>query len=105
MHPSWHAAIQTNGIATPHEADAELEELQPSHVLFPPQMAPQRRDGGQPVVSVHDRVNDGVNDGAEEGLTRCHPFDANPPEEEHRGVMVDVQEGHLLEGKEWGKFN
>ncbi len=28
-------------------------------------------------------------------LTSGHPFDANPPDREHCGVVVDVQERHL----------
>ena len=28
-------------------------------------------------------------------LASSHPLDAYPPEEEHRGVVVDVQERHL----------
>ena len=32
------------------------------------------------------------------GLTQspCGPLDSNPPQEEHTGVMIDMQEGHLV---------
>ena len=32
------------------------------------------------------------------GLTQspCSPLDSNPPQEEHTGVMIDMQEGHLV---------
>lgn len=30
-------------------------------------------------------------------LSSCHPFDANPPQSEHSAMVVDMQEGHLVE--------
>lgn len=30
-------------------------------------------------------------------LSSCHPFDADPPQREHGAVVVDVQEGDLVE--------
>lgn len=30
-------------------------------------------------------------------LSSCHPLDADPPEREHGAVVVDVQEGNLVE--------
>lgn len=30
-------------------------------------------------------------------LPPCHPFDADPPEREHGAVVVNMEEGHLVE--------
>ena len=95
LDPARDAAVESDRVPAPDEADAELEELQPSHVLFPPQMSSEGRNGGESVVRVHDRMHDRVDDGPEGGLTRGYPFDPDPPEEEHRGVMIDVQKRHL----------
>ena len=29
-------------------------------------------------------------------LPSCYPFDSNPPEKEHGGMVVDMKEGHLV---------
>ena len=36
--------------------------------------------------------------GKEESLTLSsrHPLHANPPEQEHAGVVIDMEEGHLV---------
>ena len=41
-------------------------------------------------------MNDGVEHGGQQGISAGHPFHANPPQREHRRVMVHVQKRDLV---------
>ena len=45
---------------------------------------------------IHDDVDGGVNDGAGDGGAAGHIGAADPPEEEHGAVVVDVQERQVV---------
>ena len=49
----------------------------------------------QEVVGVHDDVDGGVDEGGLHGDPAGHEGDPDPPQAEHGGVVVDVQEGEL----------
>ncbi len=75
----------------------ETNQLHLCHVGLPPQ---KLLVGGahcsEKVVAIHEHMDERVEHGAEVGSTTRDPANTNKPKREHAGVMVYVQEGHLV---------
>lgn len=92
VHPQGKVAADAYRIYPHHQCNAELHQLDHGQVPLPPQMPldPGRVEGGEAVVGVHDDVHERVDHGRQERGSAGHPLDADPPEDEHATVVVDV---------------
>lgn len=78
-----------------HDGD-ELDHLQRSQVLLPPEVLLELRSHrGEQVVRVHDDVHKGIKQAEEGAVAARSKFDAEPHGHRHAAVVDDVQSGHL----------
>jgi len=55
-----------------------------------------RSHGTKHVITVHAYVHERIQQGAEERLATGRVFSTEPPVEDHRAVVIDVEERHLV---------
>ena len=73
-----------------------FSNLNESEIFLPPEkFSVGRTKGSSEVISVHEDVHEAVEHGAEERRTAGNVLDPDPPEAEHGGVVVDVEECQL----------
>lgn len=94
-----------SGKATPDEQtqdtvrqnQSELRQLEFSDVLLPPEELLVDADSREEVVEVHDSVDEAVEQRGEEGAPARHEHHRVPCHEGDGGVVVEVEEGDLVE--------
>lgn len=74
----------------------KLKQLPLRDVLLPPEVRPHGRDGRQTIVRVHEDVDEAVKCGAEVRVAAGDPVHHEPPDVEHAGVVVHVQDRDLV---------
>eukprot|EP00916_Digyalum_oweni_P003390 GHVL01006104.1.p2 GENE.GHVL01006104.1~~GHVL01006104.1.p2 ORF type:complete len:180 (-),score=11.73 GHVL01006104.1:277-816(-) len=76
--------------------NCKLSQLQSGEVFFPPQVwLPVGAKSRQAVVGVHHNVNCRVQQRVEKRLAASNKGHAQPPVEDHGGVVIHVEEGNL----------
>lgn len=74
----------------------KLDQLPLSDVLFPPEVGTHGRDRGQAIVRVHEDVDEAVERRTEVRMAAGNPVHDKPPDVEHSGMVVDVQDCDLV---------
>lgn len=97
-----HQMMETDSVAVSDENDDELNDLDGSDVLFPPNVL-LRFDYNNEVVPVHGDVNEAV-EGCGDPLDRDGVLQAYPAKEESHRMMIEVQEteGGFAKDNEYG---
>lgn len=74
----------------------KLYQLPLRDVLLPPEVRPHGRDGRQTVVRVHEDVDEAVKCGTKIRVATGDPVHHEPPDVEHGGVVVHMQDCDLV---------
>lgn len=92
----WETTWPNHSTRCLEHGEDELDQLALSDVLLPPQIRSDGRDGREPVIRVHQHVDEAVKRGAEIRVSTRHPVHDEPPDVEHAGVVIHVQERDLV---------
>lgn len=79
-----------------HDGQHELQQLPLSDVLLPPEVWTHGRDGRQTIVRVHEDVDEAVKCGTKIRVAAGDPVHHEPPDVQHGGMVVDVQDRDLM---------
>lgn len=97
LHPGREWAARVERVSGMADCHMKLDHLNYGQVLFPPQILLHvGSKGGQAIVTIHQYMDTRVYGRTKERLATGDPFDANPPQNEHGAVVVDVQEADLV---------
>lgn len=97
VHGVGEVALCEQVVARVQEEQQELQQLEGRDVSLPPQILLHvRAEGSQAIVRIHHHVNEGVDQADEERLSSGHVLDSQPPVEDHCGVVVNMEESHLV---------
>lgn len=74
----------------------KLKQLPLSDVLLPPEVWTHGRDRRQTIVRVHEHVDEAIKCGTKIRVAAGDPVHDKPPDVQHRGMVVDVQDRDLV---------
>lgn len=74
----------------------KLKQLPLSDVLLPPKVRTHGRDGRQTIVRVHEDMDEAVQCGTKIRVATGDPVHDKPPDVQHGGVVVHVQDRDLV---------
>lgn len=74
----------------------KLKQLPLSDVLLPPEVWTHGRDRRQAIVRVHEDMDEAVKCGTKIRVAAGDPVHHKPPDVEHGGMVVDVEDGDLV---------
>lgn len=94
--PQWERARPDDPAGGLDDCQHKLDQLPLSDVLLPPEVWTHGRDRRQAVVRVHEDVDEAVKRGTEIRVATRNPVHHKPPDIEHGGVVVDVQDCDLV---------